>query len=172
MSLNYGIIDTFKLLSVVIKNSMFIAIVLGVIILTIIFILDKNKSFFKHMILTLSIFHIVIIVYYYFNSFLSLRFSNPINNIYFYFLSSIIYLIIVTIMFYKKKYYNLNYAFYSISLINLSYSLFITHYMNNETLIVIGNIFPMIKFGNIIYIIYYIFLIYILCISKKKNTLF
>jgi len=61
----------------------------------------------------------------------------------------------------NNKYKKTNYIIYGISLINLLFAIFMTHYLNNQTLIVIGNIFPMIKFGNIIYILYYIFLILI-----------
>ena len=75
----------------------------------------------------------------------------------------------MTIISFKTKYKKTNYIIYGLSLINLLFSLFMTHYLNNVTLIVIGNIYPMIKFGNIIYIVYYTFM----CITfVKKNTQF
>ena len=59
----------------------------------------------------------------------------------------------------KINYRKINYIFYGLVLINLLYSLFMTYYLSGIELIVIGNIFPMIKFGNIIYLIYYIFIL-------------
>ena len=156
MSLNYNIIDTFKLLELSIKTDMFIAIIVSSIILTIIFLINKDRSFIKYFVLALNILFIILILYYYVSDIFLLKFSNPINNIYFYFLNSIIYLIIFTIVNFKTKYKNINYIFYLLTSINLLYSLFMTYYLNNATLVVIGNIFPMIKFGNIIYFAYYI----------------
>lgn len=158
MSLNYSIMDTIKLIGPVIKNSMFIAILLSVIILSIIYI--YNNKVMKYISLVLSIFGITTILYYYFDGIISLNFKNPINNIYFYFFNSIIYLIISVIVFFKGKYKTIDYIFYCLAIINLSYSIFMTHYLYNYTMIVIGNIFPMIKFGNILYICYYLILSY------------
>ncbi len=156
MSLNYNIIDTFKLLDLAIKSDMFITVTVCSIILTIIFLINKDKSFVKYVVLTLNISFIILILYYYRSNLLTFNIKNFMNNIYFYFFNSIVYLIVSIIVTFKTKFKNLNYMFYLLALINLSYSLFITHYFNNMTLIVIGNIFPMIKFGNIIYAIYYI----------------
>ena len=44
-----------------------------------------------------------------------------------------------------------------------------TNYLNNQTLIVIGNSYPMIKFGNIIYIGYYIFICITFIIGKTNE---
>ena len=167
MSLNYGIIDTIKLFYPIIKSSMFIAIILGVVILSIIYLLN-NKAM-KYISLVLCILGVGLIIYYYFGDIISFKFKNPLNNIYFYFFNSIICLIISTIMFFKNKYKTINYIFYCLIIINLSYSLFMTHYLYNYTLVVIGNIFPMIKFGNIIYICYYLFLIYLIGREKIWN---
>ena len=156
MSLDYNIIDTFKLLINSFKYSIFISIIISSILLITIFILNKNKKIINYIMLGLNILLISITSYYYINSIITFKFSNLINNMYFYFFNSIIYLVIISIVIFKTKYKKVNYVFYGLVLINLLYSLFITHYLNNIEIIVIGNIFPMIKFGNLIYIIYYI----------------
>lgn len=160
MSLNYNILETFKLLLNAFKYDVFIALIIGMIILVILLILNKNNKKINYLIYSINLILIVIISVYYIKDIISFNFNNPINNIYFYFSNSIIYLIIMSIVL-NNKYKKINYIIYGISLINLLFSLFITYYLNNQTLIVIGNIFPMIKFGNIIYISYYIFLIVI-----------
>ena len=60
----------------------------------------------------------------------------------------------------KIKYKKINYILYGLILIGLLFALFMTHSLNNVTLIVLLNIYPIIKFGNIIYIIYYLFVIF------------
>ena len=165
MSLNYNIIETIKLLNLCIKNNMFISIVISVILLEALFFINKDKLILKYVILVLNISLVILILLYYLKDILTFNFSNPINNIYFYFLNSIIFLIILTILLFKTNYIKINYIFYGLSLIGITYSLFITHYFNNTTLIIIGNIFPIIKFGNMLYIAYYLFLIIKLCNS-------
>lgn len=170
MSLNYGIIDTIKLIYPILTNHMFISVLIGIIILTVIYI--YNSRIIKYISLFLSLLGIGFILHYYLNDIIKFNFNNPINNIYFYFYNSIIFLIISTVVFFKNKYRDINYVCYCISVINISYSIYMTSYLHNNTLIVIGNIFPMIKFGNILYMFYYIFIIYIigrqiLCHKKK-----
>ena len=170
MSLNYGIIDTIKLFYPTLKNSMFVSIIIGIIILNVIYI--YNSRFIRYVSLVLSSLCICGILYYYIGDIITFNFRNPINNIYFYFFNSIIYLIISTIIFFKDKYKNINYICYCISIINISYSIFMTCYLNNSTLMVIANIFPMVKFGNILYIFYYILLIWFAgreIYGKRKN---
>ena len=164
MSLNYNIIETFKLLLKSFKYDILIALIIGMIILVTLLILNKHNKKINYLIYSINLILIVIISIYYMKDIISFKFSNPINNIYFYFFNSIIYLIIMGIVL-NSKYKKINYIIYGISLINLLCSVFMTHYLSNQTLIVIGNIFPMIKFGNIIYFLYYIFLI-IICIKK------
>jgi len=159
MSLNYNIIDTFNLLSDAFKYDIFIAIIISSILFVTLLILNKDKKIINYIILGINILLVIIISCYYIKSIITFKFSNPINNMYFYFFNSIIYLVIMTIVNFKTKYKKINYIFYGLVLINLLYSLFMTHYLSNIELIVIGNIFPMIKIGNIIYFIYYIFLI-------------
>ncbi|MBQ2946431.1 MAG: hypothetical protein IJE04_01080 [Bacilli bacterium] len=160
MSLNYNIIDTLKLLKLAFKYNIFYSIIISSILLVILLILNKDKKIANYVVMGLNIIFIGVICYFYIKDIFTLNFNNPINNIYFYFFNSIIYLIIMTIINFKTKYKKTNYMFYGLSLINLLYSLFMTHYLRNISLIVIGNIFPMIKFGNIIYFIYYILLIF------------
>jgi len=160
MSLNYDILETFKLLLNAFKYNVFIAIIIGMIILVVLLIFNKNNKKINYLIYSINLVLIIIISIYYIKDIFCFKFNNPINNIHFYFFNSIIYLIIMSITL-NNKYKKTNYIIYGISLINLLFAIFMTHYLNNQTLIVIGNIFPMIKFGNIIYILYYIFLILI-----------
>ena len=158
MSLNYSFVDTLKLLLNSFNYDIFISIIISCIILTIIFIINSEKKIVKYIIIIINLILVFSIFYYYLSDILAFKFNNPINNIYFYFFNSILYLIIMNIFTFcsRKKY--INFVFYGISLINILFSLFMTHYLNNITLIVIGNVYPMIKFGNIIYIIYYVFI--------------
>ena len=169
MSLNYNFIDTLKLLLDSFKYEIFIAIIISMIIFSIILVLNKDNKKTNYVVSIINLILIIIISIYYIKDIITFKFNSPINNIYFYFFSSIIYLIIMSIMTFKTKYQKTNYIIYGLSLINLLFSLFMTHYLNNVTLIVIGNIYPMIKVGNIIYIVYYIFM----CITfvKKKHTI-
>ena len=159
MSLNYNIIDTLKLLKDAFKYNIFYSIIISSTLLVILLILNKEKKITNYIVMGINIILIGLICYFYIKDIFTLNFVNPINNIYFYFFNSIIYLIVWTIINFKTKYKKTNYIFYGISLINILYSLFMTHYLNNIPLIVIGNIFPMIKFGNILYFVYYILLL-------------
>ena len=168
MSLDYSILDTIKLFELAFKNDVFISILISVVILIIIFIINKNRKYLKYIVLSINIILVLLILYYYFKNIITFNFNNPINNIYFYFLNSIIFLIVSSIMVFKTKYKITNYILYSLCLLNITYSLYMTYYFKNITLIVIGNIFPMIKFGNIIYFIYYA-LVIVSVIFDKKN---
>ena len=164
MSFNYSIIDAFKLLSISFKYNIFIAIIISSIIFTIILIINKDRKFKNYIISIINVVLISIIIYYYFNDIISFNFNNPINNIYFYFFNSVIYLVVMSIFtFIFNK--SINFIFYLVSLINILFSLFMTNYLGNNTLIVMGNIIPMIKFGNIIYIVYYVYVI--ACLIKR-----
>lgn len=158
MNLNYNFIDTLKLLLNSLKYEAMIAIIISMIIFVILLIMHKENKKTNYVISTINLILIIIISIYYMKDIIKFNFSNPINNIYFYFFNSIIYLMIMSLISYKTKYKKINYIIYGFSLINILFSLFMTHYLDNVTLIVIGNIYPMIKFGNIIYIIYYILL--------------
>lgn len=171
MSLNYNIIDTFKLLINSFKHTFFIFSILAVLIYIFIIFFNRNRKISKTIVLFINIILIIIILYYYLISILSFKFNNPLNNIYFYFLNSIIYLIITIIIKCKRNYNIFEYVIYCISLVFIIFSCFITKYLSNVNILVIGNIYPMIKLGNIIYIIYYIYLIIklIRAFLTKKN---
>ncbi len=169
MSLNYNTIDTLKLLLNSFKYNIFISIVIGSIIFIIIITLNKKSKIVKYLVGILNVILIFLILYYYLKHILSFKFENPINNIYFYFFNSVIYLFIVSIINFKFNKTVINNVFYGMSLINILFSLFMTYYLNNIDIIVIGNIFPMIKFGNIIYIVYYVFL-FVCIINKYKKS--
>ena len=159
MSLNYSFIDTLKLLLDSLKYSVMIAIIISVIISVILLIINKDNKKTNYIVSIINLILITIISIYYVKDIFKFNFNNPINNIYFYFFNSIIYLVLMCIMTFKTKYKKTNYIIYGIALINLLFSLFMTHYLSNQTLIVMGNIYPMIKFGNIIYFVYYIMFI-------------
>jgi len=155
MSLNYNIIETLKLLLNAFHYNIFISIIISSIMFIVLLIINKNKKIIRYLIITLNLLLVILVCYFYLDEILSFDFNNPINNIYFYFFSTNIYLIFLTI---KRKYNILDFIFYGVSLVNILFSIFMTNYLNNSNLIVIGNIFPMIKFGNIIYILYYLIL--------------
>jgi len=165
MSLNHNFIETLKLLLDTLRYEVMIAIILSCIILVIMLILNKDNKKTKYIVSTINFVLIIIISIYYIKDIIKFNFDNPLNNIYFYFFNSIIYLILMSVITFKTKYKKINYIIYGLSLINILFSLFMTHYLSNSTLIVIGNIYPMIKFGNIIYIVYYI----LLCIKFIYN---
>ena len=167
MSLNYNFIETLKLLLDSLKYGVMSAIIIGMIIFVILLIMHKENKKTNYIVSIINLLLIIIISIYYIKDIIKFNFSNPINNIYFYFFNTIIYLIIMSIVSFKTKYKKTNYIIYGLSLIFILFSLFMTHYLSNITLIVIGNIYPMIKFGNIIYIIYYL----LLCISFIKCKL-
>ena len=169
MSLNYGFIDTFKLLVNSLQYEVMIAIIISMIILVILLILNKDNQKTNYIVSIINLTLIIITSIYYIKDIIKFNFNNPINNIYFYFFNSIIYLIVMSLINFKIKYKKMNYIIYGLSLINLLFSLFMTHYLSNNTLIVIGNIYPMIKCGNIIYMSYYIFICITLIIAKLEK---
>ena len=157
MSLNYGILKTLKMLAQAFQYDIFKAIIVSVLIFVILIIKSNNKIY-KYIITLINIIILILINYYYYSGFKSFKFSNPINNIYFYFFNTCIFLILYTVQIYFKKNIKIYIIIYGIILINISFSLFMTHYLNNTLILVIGNIYPMIKIGNIAIILYYIFL--------------
>jgi len=171
MSLNYNFIETLKLLLTSLKYGVMIAIIISMIIFVILLIMHKENKKTNYIVSIINLLLITIISIYYIKDIIKFNFSNPINNIYFYFFNTIIYLVIMSIITFKIKYKKINYIIYGISLIFILFSLFMTHYLENSTLIVIGNIYPMIKFGNIIYIIYYM-LVFITFIKIGKKRWF
>ena len=74
MSLNYSIIDTMKLYSLAFSNDMFISLIIGAIILTLIFIINKDSSYIKYIILSINVVSICITMYYYIANIFSFKF--------------------------------------------------------------------------------------------------
>lgn len=159
MSLNYNLFDTFKLLLNSLKYEVMISIIISTIIFIALLILNEENKKNKYVIAIINLILIIIIFIYYIKDIFKFDFNSTINNIYFYFFNSIIYLIIMSIITFREKYKKINYIIYGLVLINLLFSLFMTHYLSNQTLMVIANIYPMIKFGNIIYLFFYILVI-------------
>ena len=168
MSLNYDILTTLKLLHNSFKYDIFIAIIISSILFTILLIINKNNKIMNYFICLINVILISIICFFYIKKILTFKFNNPINNIYFYFFNTILYLIISSIIIFKTKYKKINFIFYGLSLINILFSIFMTINLENVSLIVLYNIFPMIKFGNIIYILYYVFIISTKFLTKKS----
>lgn len=158
MSLNYSFIDTFKLFLNSFKYPIFYALIISISILMILIYKNRNKKIIKYIITAVNVLIIICVNYYYFSNLISFEFSNPINNIYFYFFNTFIYLVLFSISMYFLKIKKIYFIIYGLSLVNILYSLFMTHYVKNIVIITIGNIFPMIKFGNIIYIVFYVLL--------------
>ena len=79
-----------------------------------------------------------------------------------YFLNSLIFMIVNLVLVLKNKYLKLNIYFYILQIIFLLFSLFMTYYLKNAHLLIIGNIYPEITIGNYIYFIYYIAIILII----------
>ena len=154
MSINFDFIETWRLLLDSIRYDVLLAIILGSILLC--FVCIINEKFGKVLIVIVNIILLFLIGKYYIKDIIEFNFSNPINNIYFYFFNSIIFMIVFTLeafFDYLEKY---DYIFYSLFLIGISFSLFMTNYLHNAHSIVILNIYPMIKFGNILMLLYYV----------------
>ncbi len=160
MSINYSFLETLNMLKNTFKYGIMISLIISSIIFITLLILNKDNKKIKYVIYFINVILICLICYYYLKGIITFNFNNPINNIYFYFFNSIIYLIIMSLVNSKIKYKKINYILYGLILIGLLFALFMTHSLNNVTLIVLLNIYPIIKFGNIIYIIYYLFVIF------------
>ena len=168
MSINYSFLETLNMLKNTFKYGIMISLIISSIIFITLLILNKDNKKIKYVIYFINIILICLICYYYLKGIITFNFNNPINNIYFYFFNSIIYLIIMSLVNSKIKYKKINYILYGLILIGLLFALFMTHSLNNVTLIVLLNIYPIIKFGNIIYIIYYLFVIFNLFKNKRE----
>ena len=154
MSLNYGFGKAFELFSNCFKYDVIYSIIISAIVLLIICIMNKKIS--KYLILIINVVLLFLISKYYFKDIFSFKFSDPINNIYFYYFNSVVFIIIFSIEALLDKLETYDYVFNTIFLIFMAFSLFMTNYLFNSTYIVIYNIFPMIKFGNILVLIYYV----------------
>lgn len=147
-----------SLLDSIIDYRVYIFIIICSLLLLIL-LLYKSKII-KYIVLIINIIStILILINYNYKLFSINTFNYFIYNIYFYFLNSIIFMIISTIMIFKDKYYKFSVVVYIIHLIFITFSIFMTFYLNNNHYIVLINIYPEIVLGNIIYIIYYIIIL-------------
>ena len=159
--LNYSIGKTFSLLLEQFRLSSFISICLSCIILGIVLYINKNSKIIKYIFMGINAILLCFILFLYLKGILSFNYSNPLKNIYVYFLNSVVYLIICIILNKKIIRSKLNLIFYVLNNIGIAYSIIMTLYLKNITIIVIGNIFPQIFFGNILILISYIAFIHL-----------
>lgn len=168
MYLNYSITKLFALLIDYVYNyKIFIAIILSCIIYCTLYFVNINNKKFNLLTLLINFILIVLIIYYYNSGLMQTGIFNHFShNMYFYFLNSIIYLVIVSVMFYKNKLKRMCIISYGLGLIFLLFALFMTYYLSNIDIVVLGNIYPSIVFGNYIYFIYYFILIVFIIKNK------
>lgn len=159
MYLNYNILKTLRLfLDCFIDHSMMWIILVCSIIIGFIIFINKNSKIINYIILVINMLLNLLIIYYYHNYLIcNETFMYFTHNIYFYFLNSIIYLIVISIYLWNNK--SLILIHYLICFVFISYSLFMTLYLNNIHWIILGNIYPMIVLGNYLYFLFYGYLI-------------
>ena len=159
MSLNYSISKTLQMLiDSIVSYPMMQIIIICSLLLIIILMINKKRD--KYIVLAINLLIITLILLNYHDGLFSAKlFSNFIHNIYFYFLNSIIYFTVMIISYFRIENKSFLHPFYLISIILITFSLFMTIYMKNNHLIVLGNIYPMIVIGNYLYFIFYIYLI-------------
>ena len=161
MYLNYSIPHLFNLLfRNITRYNIYPFIIVSSIILFVILSTNKDK-YSKYIILAIDIsISFLIIVNYKYNIVSISAFKYFYHNLYFYFINSIIFMIINLICIFKNKYVKINIIFFSVQLIFMIFSLFMTYYLKNAYLLIIGNIYAEIVIGNYIYFIFYIFIIF------------
>lgn len=158
-NLNYSISKTISLLFQQLKISSFVSVMLTCILLGVILYINRNNKLIKYIFVGINIVLLVFVLALYIKNIVKFNYTNLLKNIYVYFLNTIIYLI-MCITLNKKIYQNkLNLILYILNTIGIVYSITMTLYFKNVTIIVIGNIFPQIFFGNILLILSYISLI-------------
>ena len=158
-NLNYSIGKTISLLLQQLKISSFISVILTCILLGVILYINRANKLIKYIFIGINIVLLVFVLALYIKNIVKFNYTNPLKNIYVYFLNTIIYLITCIIL-NKKIYQNkLNLVLYILNKIGIVYSIIMTLYLKNITIVVIGNIFPQIFFGNILLIIGYVVLI-------------
>ena len=146
-----------SLVNSIIDYKVYVFIIISSIILLI--LLFNRSRIIKYIVLGINIvISMLILLNYNIHLFNINIFNHFLHNIYFYFLNSIIFMIINTIVMFKDRYYKTNSVFYIIHLIFILFSLFMTYYLSNNHYLVLFNIYPEIVLGNIIYIVYYIFI--------------
>jgi len=163
MYLEYNIIDTIKLFIDIINNySMIKAIFLSGILLIILLFINSDNKKIKYIIFILYLILIMLLLYYYGNNLFD-GFESFINNLYGYIFSSIVVLILIPIL-YIKNILNKRVLIIEevISIVFITSLLYITHTFNNNTLLILGDTYPLVKIGNLTYIIYIIILLIVI----------
>ena len=158
MSTSLSIKDTSLLFFNLLEYNIYRVLIFLGFIFVYILINKKDNKIIKYIITIINTIVIGFICAYYLDDILTLKFSNLFNNIYVYFLSNIVFLLIFSITMYKLKYKNIYYILYVTILINILFSLFMTLYLKDNTLLVLGNIYPMMKINNIVFVLYYVLL--------------
>lgn len=176
-SIDSNIFDTLSQYLHMINNySMFFYIVVSVLIYSTIIYgrYDKIKNIIVGII---NLLIVIIIINYYglgiinnLDTFINLDF---INNIYVYFTLTIISLILLTHIFVERIVYSIIkrifMIFYVFILINILFALYMTSYLDNNFLLVLGNIYPMVKLGNILSISLYVMYIYYYINTRRRR---
>lgn len=172
MYLDYSVSKLFYLLiESIINYKVFLMIILSSIIFVFIYLINKNNKLFDMLVAIFNVFLIFIIIMFYKDNLFNISiFDHFTHNMYFYFFNTIIYLIIISFNLYKNIYKKINIIFYGISLIFILFSLFMSHYLNNNHLLILGNIYPSIIIGNFIYFIYYGIDLVFRFLTKRKQT--
>ena len=158
MYLNSSISYLFKSLTESIINyPVYIFIIISSIILLI--LLLNKSSIIKYIVFIINILVTILILLNYNYSLFNINiFNHFLHNIYFYYVNSLVFIIISTVMIFIDKHYKVSCVFYTIHLIFILFSLFMTYYLSNNHYLILYNIYPQMVLGNIIYLIYIIFI--------------
>lgn len=158
MYLNYNLKELLKLLFQYFNYPIFSCLILVIIIYIYILYINKNSKRLNMMVVGINLTLIFIIICFYKNSLFNFNIFQQFNhNIYFYFLNSIIYLVLIGLLSCKNCLKLFNYIFYGMSLLFLCFALFMTVYLHNYHIIIIGNIYPSIVIGNYTLLLAYLF---------------
>lgn len=147
-----------SLIDKILNYPIYVFIIISSIILLLL-LLSKGCTV-KYIVFSINVvIFIIILASYNYHLFRLDIFDHGIFNIYCYFFNGLLFIIINTIIMFKNKYHKLNSIIYTISLIFILFSLFMTYYLSNNHYLVLFNICSEIVLGNIIYIFYYLYLI-------------
>ena len=161
MYLNYNVNTLINLLFDIFNYKIFIYIICASLILLLLCILNANNKLLYFFIIIINFLLVFLIIYYYNTNLFNIKIFNRFNhNMYFYFLNSIVFLILINISIYKNILRKLSILFYILLLPFILFSLFMTYYLKNIHIFILGNIYPCIVFGNLIILIYYVIVIF------------
>lgn len=99
---------------------------------------------------------------------------NLYKNIYFYITNMILSILVISWVYsckrIEKVFKRIVIIFYYLTIVNLLFMIYISNYLQNVMIYVVGNTYPMVYFGNIIsFILYGIILLYWIIFMKKKK---